>query len=204
MLLDFLMPATCAGCGDAGGVLCWRCTATIATGDALVIGSRGAIPPTFALGPYEGVLRSAILSLKFRGVRGAGSMIGKWIGQRIFWPLEVVVPVPLHPQRQRERGYNQAAIIARGVATASRTRFLANALARRRSTVPQSSLGVSERRENVEGAFGASERIDQVRGRRVLVVDDVVTTGATVAACAAMLRGAGARSVHVACAAIRL
>lgn len=204
MLLDFLIPAACAGCGATGGVLCHRCTASIATRDAFVIGSRGSIPPTLALGPYDGALRTSILALKFRGARGVGTLLGKWIAERIFWPLELVVSVPLHAQRLRERGYNQAALIARAVAAAIRVRYLDDAIARRRSTVPQSSLGLAERRENVEGAFGACNRIGAVCGRRVLIVDDVVTTGATVAACASVLRAAGARCVYVACAAIRV
>lgn len=204
MLLDFFMPALCAACGGTGGVLCCRCAASIATGEALVIGSRGGVPPTLALGPYEGALRDTILALKFRGARCAGAQLGKWIAQRIFWPFELVIPVPLHAQRLRERGYNQAALIARSVAAASKVRYLEEAITRRRSTVPQSSLGLVERRENVEGAFGAFHRVGAVRGYRVLVVDDVVTTGATVAACASVLRAAGARCVYVACAAIRL
>ncbi|HYK53136.1 MAG TPA: phosphoribosyltransferase family protein [Candidatus Eremiobacteraceae bacterium] len=204
MLLDFFMPALCAGCGQTGGVLCGRCTVSIATCEALVVGSRGGIPPTLALGPYEGPLRAAILALKFRGARGVGALLGKWIAQRIFWPFELVIPVPLHAERLRERGYNQAALIARSVAASARVRCIEDSIARRRSTVPQSTLGLEERRKNVEGAFGASDRIGVVSARRVLVVDDVVTTGATVAACASFLRAAGARCVYVACAAIRL
>ncbi|HEY7994341.1 MAG TPA: ComF family protein [Candidatus Eremiobacteraceae bacterium] len=204
MLLDFFMPTQCAGCGETGSVLCCRCAAAIATGDAIVIGARGDVPPVLALGCYEGALRAAMLSLKFRGARGVGATLGRWIAQRVFWPFEVVIPVPLHVQRLRERGYNQAALIARAVATASRTRYVADALARRRATVPQSSLGVSERRANVKEAFGAGQKIGAVAGRRILIVDDVVTTGATVAECSNVLRSAGAHCVYVACAAIRL
>jgi len=204
MLLDFLMPALCAGCGATGGVLCCRCTAEIATGDAIVIGARGDVPPVLALGCYEGALRAAVLALKFRGARGVGATFGRWIAQRIFWPFEVVIPVPLHVQRLRERGYNQAALIARAVAAASRARYVPDALVRHRPTVPQSSLGVGERCANVKGAFGAGQKIGVVAGRRILIVDDVVTTGATVAACVSVLRAAGAHCVYVACAAIRL
>lgn len=203
MLLDFFAPARCAGCGETGGVLCSRCAATIATGHAIVVGARESVPPVLALGCYEGYLRAAVLALKFRGARAVGATLGHWIAQRVFWPFELIVPVPLHAQRLRERGYNQAALIARGAANASRSRCVADALVRYRSTVPQSSLGVSERRANVQGAFGAGQKIGEVTGRRILIVDDVVTTGATVGECAAVLRTAGARCVYVACAAIR-
>ena len=204
MLLDFLMPAVCAGCGVTGGVLCCRCTAEIATGDAIVIGARGDVPPVLALGCYEGALRAAVLALKFRGALGVGATFGRWISQRIFWPFEVVIPVPLHVQRLRERGYNQAALIARAVATMSRARYVGDALGRHQPTVPQSSLGVSERCANVKGAFEAGQKIGVIAGRRILIVDDVVTTGATVAECASIVRAAGARCVYIACAAIRL
>ena len=204
MLLDFFMPAKCAGCGETGAEICNACAASIATAGALVIGTRGDVPPVVALGPYEGRLRSAILSLKFRGARGVGAVLGRWIGDRIIWPFDTVVPVPLHVQRLRERGYNQAALIARGIASVSRRRFVPEALMRQRATAPQSGLGLSERRTNVSDAFGVSEKFRCDVGSAILVVDDVVTTGATVSECASVLRAAGARAVYVACAAIRL
>jgi len=204
MLLDFLMPALCAGCGQSGGTQCPRCAAVIATGDALVIGASGIVPPMLALGSYEGALRAAILALKFRGARGVGTLLGRWISPRVIWPFDLVIPVPLHARRLRERGYNQAALIARAVAAASRARYAEDVLVRPRATVPQSSLGMAQRRANVDGAFGAGEMIGLVSGRRVLIVDDVVTTGATVGACAAILLAAGAHCLYVACAAIRL
>ncbi|HET9341896.1 MAG TPA: ComF family protein [Candidatus Eremiobacteraceae bacterium] len=203
-MLDFLMPALCAGCGATGAVLCCRCTAAIATRDAIVIGARGDVPPVLALGCYDGALRAAVLALKFRGARAVGATFGRWIAERIFWPFEVVIPVPLHTQRLHERGYNQAALIARAVATVWRARFAADALARHRPTVPQSSLGMTERCANVKGAFGRGKKFGVAVGRRILIVDDVLTTGATVAECASVLRAAGAHCVYVACAAIRL
>ena len=204
MLLDFFIPTRCAACGDAGAELCVRCTALIATGEAIALGARGEVPPVLALGPYDGPLRAAVLSLKFKGARRVGATIGRWLAERIIWPFDRVVPVPLHAQRLRERGYNQAEMIARGIAATSRRPCVADALVRVRATVPQSGLGVGERRANVDDAFAAGARVRDVAGRAVILVDDVVTTGATVAGCAAALRSSGARAVYVACAAIRL
>lgn len=204
MLLDFFIPSRCAACGDAGADLCARCAARIATEAAIAIGTRGDVPPVVALGPYDGPLRAAILALKFRGARRVGAILGRWLAERVIWPFDLIVPVPLHARRQHERGYNQADVIARGVSARSRCCCVADAIRRVRATAPQSGLGSDERRVNVVGAFGRGARSELVAGRTVLVVDDVVTTGATVAGCAAELRSSGARAVYAACAAIRL
>lgn len=204
MLLDFLIPARCAACGDAGADLCARCTAAIATAHAIAVGARGGVPPVVALGPYEGPLRAAVLSLKFRGARRVGHVLGRWLAERIIWPFDAIVPVPLHPRRLRERGYNQADAIARGIGAAAKRGCAIDSIVRVRATAPQSGLGLSERQANVEGAFGAGPRVEAISGRRILVVDDVVTTGATIADCAVVLRRAGARAVYAACAALRL
>jgi ComF family protein len=111
-------------------------------------------------------------------------------------PGELIVPIPLHPRRLRQRGFNQAVLLARplgrmlGIATYPRV------LKRVRNTPPQVNLKPEERRKNVRGAFAVSER-QRVYGREVIVVDDVYTTGATVQECAKVLKKAGAEAVHV-------
>jgi ComF family protein len=108
---------------------------------------------------------------------------------------DLVVPVPLHPRRLVERGYNQAALLAAPVAKTLQAEFLPGALQRSRETEPQKSLDRDARSKNLEGAFAAG-RSKAVRDRRVLLVDDVRTTGATLSACSAVLLEAGAREVH--------
>jgi ComF family protein len=103
----------------------------------------------------------------------------------------LLVPVPLHPLRLRQRGYNQSALIALGTGR----KIDARALERIRDTPPQAGLGAEQRRRNLAGAFRA--RAERVRGRRVILVDDVVTTGATVEAASRELLRAGAQSVDV-------
>ncbi len=109
---------------------------------------------------------------------------------------DVVVPVPLHERRLRERGFNQSLELARGLAGRTGIGLAATALSRLRDTVPQARLERAERLLNLKGAFAADPR--QVAGRRVLLVDDVSTTGATLVECTAALLAAGAATVDVA------
>jgi ComF family protein len=169
-----------------------------------LLGARDGAPSLAALGPYEGLLRSAVLAMKFRGAKSIGNRLGRWLSPKIPFPFEAIVPVPLHRIRLRERGYNQAAEIARGIAAVTRTPCIDDALERVRATVPQSSLDLADRKGNVDGAFASGRRIDRVVGWRVLIVDDVVTSGATMRACAAVLLAAGVRTIYSAAAAVRL
>jgi ComF family protein len=109
-------------------------------------------------------------------------------------PADVVVPVPLHATRLRERGYNQAGLLARELAQQTKLSIDEQTLARERATAPQVELNARQRRENVHDAFRCSS--DGLAGSRVLLVDDVCTTGATLEACAIALRKGGARSVQ--------
>lgn len=110
--------------------------------------------------------------------------------------LDVVVPVPLHRRRLWWRGFNQAALLASSIAHRLGLPLVIGALVRRKATTPQTSKDHDERRRNVSRAFRV-ERPDRIRGRRVLLVDDVMTTGATVDECARVLLKAGARTVDV-------
>jgi ComF family protein len=112
-------------------------------------------------------------------------------------PVDVVVPVPLHAKRERKRGYNQSSLLARHLSRKKGWRLLTNGLQRFRYTPPQTGLGRSERLQNVQRAFRADPK--QVAGSRILLVDDVVTSGATLAASAEALLEAGAASVSAYC-----
>jgi ComF family protein len=108
-------------------------------------------------------------------------------------PVDVIVPVPLHPARLRRRGYNQAALLARELGRRVGLPVEERALQRVRATRSQMRLSAADRRRNVQGAFRCAD--GRVRGRRVLLLDDVCTTGATLEACADALRAGGAESV---------
>jgi ComF family protein len=150
-----------------------------------------------AIGPHEDVLRSIVHSLKYDGRRSLATPLGALILERCRWVLEgadIVVPVPLHPARRRERGFNQALDLARALELP-----VARSIRRVRATESQTGLSADERHRNIRGAFAASRarwRVSKVHGRVVVLVDDVSTTGATLEECARVVRAMGAREVR--------
>jgi ComF family protein len=161
-----------------------------------------------AYGSYEGGLRELVHLLKYDHVRPAAGVLGRMLAEAIAklepaWadaPL-LVVPVPLHPDKLRQRGFNQAELIARAALklAPAKDRLLMNAagLARRRPTQSQTGLTRHQRGENIRGAFAVANP-GAVAGREILLVDDVFTTGTTVSECARLLRRNGASRVWVA------
>lgn len=154
-----------------------------------------------SLGPYEGPLRVAVQQLKYHGRRRAASRLAAFLLEdesirRLVATSDVLVPVPLHPRRLRERGYNQSALLAAELARLTGRSVHEAALVRRRDTPPQAGRSAAERRRNVAGAFVVRRR-GAVDGRVVTVVDDVLTTGATARDCARALSGAGAFEVRL-------
>jgi len=154
---------------------------------------------------YDGNLRKAILHLKFRGREYLGNRLGELLAEA--WRAlpepdsPIVAPVPLHPSRRRQRGFNQAELLARGMVRRLRRegrlcglQLAPGSLRRIRATLPQVGLSTSARRENVSGVFSVV-RPEQVRNRTVVLIDDVMTTGATLSACAAAFKQAGASRV---------
>jgi ComF family protein len=161
-----------------------------------------------AYGSYESGLRELIHLLKYNQVRPAANVLGRMLAEAIedLQPLlagseVLVVPVPLHSRKLRQRGFNQSELIARAAVklppAANRLELSTTVLERRRETKSQIGLSRHQRRENIRGAFVVAKP-GEVSGRNVLVVDDVFTTGTTVSECARILRRAGASKVYVA------
>ena len=192
-----IVPPVCASCG--------RPLPTFAPWSERSAGRCGACttePPVWdyarAAAYYEGPLRDALHAFKFDGKRALARPLAELLleqcGDDVPADVDALIPVPLSRARERERGFNQAALLAERLAARLGRRTAANWLTRVRPTASQSDLGAAERRANVRGAFAASSR---AFGRHVVVVDDVLTTGATVAECCRVLRVAGARVVGV-------
>lgn len=157
-----------------------------------------------ALGAYSGPLRTAVLGLKFRNRSVAARELGAILGAKLGHGCDALVPVPLHVRRLLARGFNQAEAVAAGIAAESGIPLCSGALLRARHTTPQSSLALRERTTNVADAFVAGPEASRLCGARVMIVDDVVTTGATIAACAGALRYAGVAQVTAAALAVKL
>jgi len=159
-----------------------------------------------AYGSYEGELRGLIHLLKYEGVLPARKVLGRFLAESIlqledgFESGVVVIPVPLHKGKFRKRGFNQTEVAAKealSVIRDNRFRLQTAILVRRRDTASQIGLTRHQRRENMRGAFQVNDK-DGVKGREVLLVDDVFTTGTTVSECARVLVRAGASKVWVA------
>ena len=151
-----------------------------------------------AAGLFEGPLREAIHIYKYRPVRSLGKPLAQWMTDhvRVKVPLDMVMPVPLHTKRLRMRGFNQALLLAVGAAERFNIPLVYDNLVRVRYTRPQVELSGQERTANVQGAFHLV-RPDAVGDKRVLLIDDVYTTGATMNECARVLKDAGAAAVIV-------
>lgn len=213
-----MWPPACAACGEPawdGGGLCPLCAALLPPTVPRCLRCARPVGPFANRSPclwctdeptgldgalaayaYRGVARELVLGLKFRARFEAAAILGRALAATVREaevPGDLIVPVPLSRRRRRRRGYDQALLLAQQVRDALDLACDPRALVRRRDTPPQSTLPRSRRFRGPRGAFSA--RRSRVRGRSILLVDDVLTSGGTARACATALRRAGARSV---------
>lgn len=199
ILLDLLFPPRCVSCGTHGAWLCSVCTDQILFFEPpwpAVVEDLWPLRDARAAAHFSGPLRQAIHGFKYGGLRALAPALGEilydcWSAEP--WPVDVIVPVPLHPHRLRERGYNQSVLLARELARRTGLPIADQTLLRIAPTRPQVTLSAAERAENVRAAFRCCDH--RLSGLSVLLVDDVLTTGATLRSCAEALLQGQARAV---------
>ena len=224
-LLDTIYPPRCVVCARVGSVVCADCLKSMRSPAAPTCAHCGATisatgsnaAPRLCMEcaagrrlahfdgvrvavDYAGAARTAIIAFKFGGQRRVAERLATLMSTPFWCDIKIadfVIPMPLHASRQRERGYNQAEVLARAFANLQGLRLRSDLLGRTRATEAQTRLSREERRRNVAGAFALTspEAAAAIGGRHILLVDDVTTTGSTLDAAAEPLRAAGAVSV---------
>lgn len=218
-LLNLFFPPVCSGCKQVGSLFCADCTAAlswlveplceacgrpsltpVAQCDACRLRPL-SVQPVRAAVYYTGPVVPLIHQMKYNGFFSLAEPLAELMARA--WPtwqrpVDLVIPIPLHLRRERERGYNQSALLARHLCGRFGWPLAEAGLQRVKPTQQQAGLGVAERYTNVQGAFVADAGL--VAGRRILLIDDVCTTGATLTAAADALWEAGATAVSAYCA----
>ena len=214
MALDLFFPQWCVGCGVEGNFICPSCRRSLPQIVPPLCIKCGKPQPDGVLCPgcvdwqaeidgirspfrFDGVIRQAVYQLKYRNLRALAAPLAQLLGDYLVTnPVlgEVLVSVPLHRKRLRERGYNQSDLLAKELGRLAHLTVVEDCLIRQCHAPPQArTSSVAERYSNVAGVFAC--RDDRLRDKRVILIDDVATSGATLDACAATLKAAGATSV---------
>jgi ComF family protein len=212
--LDLFFPRKCLGCGKEGNLICPACQHHLTPIVNPVCPHCGRpqassiLCPTCAASPsnidcirsplrFEGLTRQIVHQFKYKNLRSLAQPLGLILKDYLLrepLPVEVVVPIPLHPRRMRERGYNQSALLAKEVSRLMNLPLVENEVQRTSYILPQARThSARERQANVKGAFNC--RSFSRAGKSVLLIDDVATSGSTLDACAAALKKAGSGPV---------
>ncbi|RJQ16641.1 MAG: ComF family protein [Nitrospiraceae bacterium] len=194
----------CSGCWEGispyEGPSCRRCGKPLVSDVATICGECLQDEPAFtkavSFGLYEGVLKKAISLLKFYGMKRLSKPLSDIILQIELPQADAVVPVPLNEKRLRQREFNQSALLAKNLAESRGIPVVLNCLVRTRDTRQQVGLNSRDRRKNIKKAFDVKQK-ELIAGKNIMLVDDVVTTGATVRECARVLKKAGVENIYV-------
>ncbi len=196
-LLDLIFPPLCLHCGRVDAMFCARCYDQLAQHPLRSTHTHQDGLTIYATGTHAGILQSAVQALKYHGVR----TIAPYLAQRMTLMItqqnltfDTIIPVPLHTHRLRQRGYNQAKDLADALGEQTGHPVQSQAIRRIRDTRSQVGLDYPQRQANMQDAFLASA--EEVRGQKILLIDDVQTTGATLVACADAIHRQGADAVY--------
>ena len=213
-VIDWIYPPSCVHCGKAGALICEDCLSKLpAVGEHYCSKCGKPLKPRHfcrhcssaafrfnaSRAPYlyDGPVSAMIKSLKYKGSLGLVPILSKLLSdfwEEIKWNVDVIIPVPLSYKRKAERGFNQSEMIAVNFAKRSGIPCVPKALMKQRDTLQQVGLNAEERKENLYGAFAAEPKL--IKGKRILLLDDVMTTGSTFAECSSVLLDNGAASVY--------
>jgi len=212
--LDLLFPPYCVGCGKEGNYICGRCSRELPyiSPPVCTVCGRPLLPdnqcpgcigqPTVIDGIrapflFDGIIRRAIHELKYNNLRALVPPLARYLHEFLAenpLPGNVIVPVPIHPKRLRERGYNQSSLLAHELGNLSGLYVIDDCLIRRTYIAPQAKAATAfDRMKNIEGAFACADA--RLKDKQVILIDDVSTSGATMTACAGALKAAGAAAV---------
>ncbi|MFC1570249.1 ComF family protein [Candidatus Omnitrophota bacterium] len=202
--ISVLLPMRCSTCGNKPASypmsICPSCRNKILSQNAPPAIQSKRITRILSCRSYEGLVRECIKSFKYRGDTKLLDVFEEVIEEFIYDEcpftrnIDFIVPVPMHPSRRLKRGYNQAELISRLVSKTMSLPSISTILLKARDTKPQMSLDRRKRTENLKNSFVVADRLS-VTGKAILLVDDIITTGATLDMCASQLLSAGARSV---------
>lgn len=212
-LLDLVFPPSCPGCGKSGKRFCEACinsSRRVAIpickicGEPLLVGDVChrclKVQPTFKIvrswGIFEGPLRKGIHRLKYKNDIGLGSIFAELLFNMLddlSWDIDIIMAVPLGKKRIKERGYNQAVLIAKPLSKLTGIPYSENLITRIKETKSQVGMSVPERKENMKDAFYAKPNINF--GKSILIIDDVFTSGSTMESCSKALKSVGANEI---------
>lgn len=205
--LHLIYPHNCAGCGsdllENDQEICMHCFANLPETNFALYGGNpiekifyGRLQIELATAGYyfnkKSALQRLIHQLKYKGNKEVGRQLGKWLGLQLhksnrFTNVQALVPLPLYPDKEKRRGYNQSTVICEGIADVMQLPVLTDVVSRKRYTDTQTKKGRSDRWTNVDNSFAISNT-DLLTNKHVLLVDDVITTGATLEACGTALK----------------
>ncbi len=219
-IYDFFLPRICPCCDKKLGLnekmVCDNCLRKLASvkNDRLELEFEKKFYSKKIISGFRSVyifekdteIQSVIHALKYENRFKIGLFLGDVLGKRIkdemvSWQIDAIIPIPLHRLKKVERGYNQSLYIAEGLSSRTNVSLLKDAVKRRRFTESQTKLNLSEREKNVKDAFSV-RKPDKIKNKNLLLIDDVITTGATINECGSALLKGGAKSVYAASVAI--
>lgn len=201
-ILNAIFPAKCIGCDslvDDKDIFCADCRSMVIWIDTPFLGmhlSRQYFDKAVSLAKYDSVWKEIVHRLKYNDRTDLADPLAELISAKVDLEYDLIVPVPLHPKRLKERGYNQSALLAKKIAKDTGFKCVFNALLKKENSAHQVGYSAKERVENVKGTFMLSPSVD-IKGKDVLLIDDVITTGATLNECAKVLKENGAGRVDV-------